>query len=408
MPERWEREIRKLRDVEPREHVIRDRAARGPSQDGRAPRRNALVAGVVAGAVAIAGVALIGQLDGGGPDIGGAAHELPTLLVTFESNGFIVDQPDEQVQRVDTTIVYGDAREENFTSTISETAHVDWVGVDDLTRFVPGPTAGSPCSDPGRRRERSGPDRASQVSGRSSSASRRSTDSPSRARRLCAPLRGNVSRRDRAYAQVRPRRHAGRLAARHHRGKGGRRRYGRCVRRRAPYRWLPLHQLVHGGRCRRADGAPSSQLRARFGDRAASRIASVARDRCKRSTGRSLREVRGLRSRRFPAYRPPGRFRCGRRPRRAASPGGRRLMEGRRNRIRQRWDGRARALLLPDRDRDAKSRRRLLSNHRLRAVSPPTSSPSTSVVGRPRGMTQGRLLGSGTKRSGCAPTTGPS
>ena len=98
----------------------------------------------MAGAVAIAGVAFIGQLDGGGPDIGGAAHELPTLLVTFESNGFIVDQPDEQVQRVDTTIVYGDAREENFTSTISESAHVDWVGVDDLTRFVPGPTAGSP------------------------------------------------------------------------------------------------------------------------------------------------------------------------------------------------------------------------------------------------------------------------
>jgi hypothetical protein len=144
MPERWERELRKLRGVEPREHVIRDRAARGPSRDRRAPRRNALVAGLVAGAVAIAGVAFLGQLDERGGDIGGRTEDLPTLLVTFDRNGLIIDQPDEQVQRVDTTIVYGDAREENFTSTISENALVDWVGVDELTRFLPGPTAGSP------------------------------------------------------------------------------------------------------------------------------------------------------------------------------------------------------------------------------------------------------------------------
>lgn len=144
MPERWEREVRKLRGVEPREHVIRERAARGPSQDRLRPRRSALVAGIVAGAVAIASVAFLGQLDDQGREIGGGADDLPTLLVTFESNGFVVDQSDEQIQRVDTRIVYGDAREENFTSTTSESAHVDWVGVDDLTRFVPGPTAGSP------------------------------------------------------------------------------------------------------------------------------------------------------------------------------------------------------------------------------------------------------------------------
>jgi hypothetical protein len=144
MPERWEREVGKLRDVEPREHVIRERAARGPSQDRLRPRRNALVAGIVAGAVAIAGVAVLGQLDDRGREIGGGADDLPTLLVTFESDGFIVDQPDDQIQRANTTIVYGDAREESFTSTIPESAHVDWAGVDDLTRFVPGPTAGSP------------------------------------------------------------------------------------------------------------------------------------------------------------------------------------------------------------------------------------------------------------------------
>jgi hypothetical protein len=143
MPEGWEREIRKLRNVEPREHVIRDRAAHGPSPDRGRPRRNALVAGLVAGAVAIAGVVFLGQLDDEGREIGGGTGVLPTLLVTFESGRMIVDQPDEQIQRVNTTIVYGDAHEENFTSTISESAHVDWVGVEDLTRFVPGPTAGS-------------------------------------------------------------------------------------------------------------------------------------------------------------------------------------------------------------------------------------------------------------------------
>jgi hypothetical protein len=144
MPERWEREVRKLRNVEPREHTIRERAARGPSGERRPPRRDALIAGIVAGAVAIAGVAFLGQLDEGKREVGGGTDDLPTLLVAFQRDGFIVDQPDEQVQRVDTTIVYGDAREENFTSTISESAHVDWAGVEDLTRFVPGPTAGSP------------------------------------------------------------------------------------------------------------------------------------------------------------------------------------------------------------------------------------------------------------------------
>ena len=143
MPERWERELDELRHMEMREPAIRERIERGPTSDRGPSRNHSLIAGIVAGAVAIAGIAFLGQLDED-REIGGGAADLPTLLVTFESNGFIVDQPDEQIQRVDTTIVYGDARQENFTSTISETAHVDWVGVDDLTRFVPGPTAGSP------------------------------------------------------------------------------------------------------------------------------------------------------------------------------------------------------------------------------------------------------------------------
>jgi hypothetical protein len=144
MPERWERELRKLRGVDPNEHAIRERAGRGPSSARRLPRRNALAAGIVAGAVAIAGVALLGQLSlDDGREIGGT-DDLPTLLVTFESNGFIADQPDEQTQRIDTTIAYGDAREESFTSITPDGAHVDYVEVERITFFVPGPTVGSP------------------------------------------------------------------------------------------------------------------------------------------------------------------------------------------------------------------------------------------------------------------------
>jgi hypothetical protein len=62
MPERWERELRKLGGVEPNEPAIRDRVGRGPSSD-RKPRGTALVAGIVAGAVAVAGIAALWQLD---------------------------------------------------------------------------------------------------------------------------------------------------------------------------------------------------------------------------------------------------------------------------------------------------------------------------------------------------------
>jgi hypothetical protein len=146
MPERWEREVRKLTDVEPREHVIRDRAAQGPSQNRLRPRRNALVAGLVAGAVAIASVAFLGQLDDRDREIVGGADDLPTLLVMFESNGTIGETPSdaEPIRRVDTTISYGDAREEDFTSTTPVGAHVDYLEVERVTAFVPGPTAGSP------------------------------------------------------------------------------------------------------------------------------------------------------------------------------------------------------------------------------------------------------------------------
>lgn len=51
MPERWERELRKLRGVEVDEPTVRERVGRGPSADLRPPRRDRLVAGLVAFAV---------------------------------------------------------------------------------------------------------------------------------------------------------------------------------------------------------------------------------------------------------------------------------------------------------------------------------------------------------------------
>jgi hypothetical protein len=54
MPERWERELRKLRDLDVEEAQIRDRVDRGPSGDGTPPRRDRLVAGTVAMVVFIA------------------------------------------------------------------------------------------------------------------------------------------------------------------------------------------------------------------------------------------------------------------------------------------------------------------------------------------------------------------
>ncbi len=70
MPERWERELRKLSALEVDEPTVRERVERGPSEHRRPSRRNPLVAGVVAGAVAIAGIAVLWQLDDRGREIG--------------------------------------------------------------------------------------------------------------------------------------------------------------------------------------------------------------------------------------------------------------------------------------------------------------------------------------------------
>lgn len=50
MPERWERELRKLRRVEMQEPSVRERIDRGP-KDQRLPGRERLIAAIVAFAV---------------------------------------------------------------------------------------------------------------------------------------------------------------------------------------------------------------------------------------------------------------------------------------------------------------------------------------------------------------------
>ena len=57
MPERWERELRKLRGLEPREQLVRERVERGPSGSRPPGRRDRLIAGVVAAIVFIAAAA---------------------------------------------------------------------------------------------------------------------------------------------------------------------------------------------------------------------------------------------------------------------------------------------------------------------------------------------------------------
>lgn len=145
MPERWERELGKLHGVEMQERAVRDRIRRGPNVDRWPPRRNRLVAGVVAAAVASAAIAFLWKVipDEEGRDIDGPLGDFPTLLVTFTRDGTIGDGSGDPPERIETTISYGDATEESFTSTTPQGAHVDWVTVEDLTPLVPGPTIGS-------------------------------------------------------------------------------------------------------------------------------------------------------------------------------------------------------------------------------------------------------------------------
>jgi hypothetical protein len=57
MPERWERELRKLRGLEPREQMVREQVERGPSRNRWPGGRERVIAGLVAGVVFVAAAA---------------------------------------------------------------------------------------------------------------------------------------------------------------------------------------------------------------------------------------------------------------------------------------------------------------------------------------------------------------
>lgn len=61
MPERWQRELQRIRDVGFSEPTVRERIERGPTGDGNPPRRERLVAGAVAALVAIGAIAVLWQ-----------------------------------------------------------------------------------------------------------------------------------------------------------------------------------------------------------------------------------------------------------------------------------------------------------------------------------------------------------
>lgn len=146
MPERWERELAKLRRIDMRETAVRERIDRGSKDDGLPPRRDRLIAGVVAAVVAVAAGAFAWQAfrPDDRRDVGGSTGGPPVLLVTLESNGVIDDGSEDPPRRIDTTIAYGDTRDESFTSTIAPHSMVEWVPVGKITRFATTLVAGGP------------------------------------------------------------------------------------------------------------------------------------------------------------------------------------------------------------------------------------------------------------------------
>jgi hypothetical protein len=88
MTERWERELSKLRSTELPEEVW-DRAQRGPTGDGLPPRRERIVAGVVAAVVFLAAGSFAWQaLRETGPSPGGAPSDQAALsLEVVDSSG---------------------------------------------------------------------------------------------------------------------------------------------------------------------------------------------------------------------------------------------------------------------------------------------------------------------------------
>jgi hypothetical protein len=134
MPERWERRLERLREVEA-PASIEVRTSEGPRNPSPSPgNRGRVVAAVVAFAVFAAAAAFAWRAfdTRTGSTTGRTSGEPPRLSVTLESNG---EHIDGDHLRVDTQIVYGDTRKRSFTSTTPDHAIVEWVGAADLDAF---------------------------------------------------------------------------------------------------------------------------------------------------------------------------------------------------------------------------------------------------------------------------------
>jgi hypothetical protein len=86
MPERWERELQKLRGVEVREPMVRQRVERGPSGHRPPSRRDRLAAGIVAAVVFLAAGAFAWRALGPGGDVPFAAGSWPVATVSFTTS----------------------------------------------------------------------------------------------------------------------------------------------------------------------------------------------------------------------------------------------------------------------------------------------------------------------------------
>ena len=84
MPERWERELRELRRMEPDPTAVRQRVERGPAEDRMPPRRDRIVAGVVAAVVAVAAGTFAWRTLGPATNVGSVdAGPWPVATVSF-------------------------------------------------------------------------------------------------------------------------------------------------------------------------------------------------------------------------------------------------------------------------------------------------------------------------------------
>jgi hypothetical protein len=151
MPKRWERELRRLNDLDAPTGKLRARASEPPRGDGGMslpPTRQRVVAGVVAFGVFIAAGTFLVRAIGPAEMQRGTASDtsLPALEVSMLSDGVIDDGSDEPPTKVVYSAHYGDVQVEDFTSTTSPGAIVDYVSVDDLGAMFPAPVAGSAVS----------------------------------------------------------------------------------------------------------------------------------------------------------------------------------------------------------------------------------------------------------------------